>query len=78
MGVFEFDNFSEGTKLVALKLAEITKKGAYTVIGGGDSAAAVEKFGLSSEMSFISTGGGASLSFFEGSAMPGIDCIPDR
>ncbi|AEW45068.1 phosphoglycerate kinase [Mycoplasma haemocanis str. Illinois] len=78
MGVFEFDNFSEGTKSVALKLADITKKGAYTVIGGGDSAAAADKFKLADSMSFISTGGGASLAFFEGSAMPGIEVIPDK
>lgn len=78
MGVFEFDNFASGTEAVALKLAEITKKGAYTVIGGGDSAAAALKFNLSSQISFISTGGGASLTFFEGAPMPGIECIPDR
>ncbi len=78
MGVFEFDNFASGTAVIALKLAEITKKGAYTVIGGGDSAAAVLKFDLSSQMSFISTGGGASLTFFEGAPMPGIECISDK
>lgn len=78
MGVFEFDNFSSGTKAVAGKLAEITAEGAYTVIGGGDSAAAADQFGLSSKMSFISTGGGASLCFFEGSPMPGIESIEDK
>lgn len=78
MGVFEFDNFSAGTQVVAQKLAEITKKGAYTVIGGGDSAAAAEKFKLADSMSFISTGGGASLSFFEGSEMPGISSISNK
>ncbi|OAL10716.1 phosphoglycerate kinase [Candidatus Mycoplasma haematobovis] len=78
MGVFEFDNYENGTKSVALKLAEITKKGAYTVIGGGDSAAAAEKFKLTQDMSFISTGGGASLAFFEGSKMPGIEAIPNK
>lgn len=78
MGVFEFSNFENGTKSVALKLAEITKKGAYTVIGGGDSAAAADKFKLADAMSFISTGGGASLAFFEGSKMPGIEAIPNK
>lgn len=78
MGVFEFDNFCAGTQVVAQKLAEITKKGSYTVIGGGDSAAAADKFKLTDSMSFISTGGGASLSFFEGSEMPGISSISNK
>lgn len=78
MGVFEFNHFANGTLQIAKKLAEITKNGAYTVIGGGDSAAAADKFNLTKEMSFISTGGGASLAFFEGSPMPGLEAIPNK
>merc|ERR1711871_1505011 len=73
MGVFEFDKFAAGTMGVANSLAELTKKGTTTIIGGGDSVAAVEKAGLAAEMSHISTGGGASLELLEGlSAIDGI------
>ena len=72
MGVFEFKETSVGTFEIATYLAELTKKGIYTIIGGGDSAFAVKQSGLENEMSFISTGGGASLEFLENSELPGL------
>jgi phosphoglycerate kinase len=77
MGVFEFDKFAAGTEAVAHTLAEISKTGATTIIGGGDSVAAVEKCGLASEMSHISTGGGASLELLEGKTLPGIAALDE-
>lgn len=76
MGVFEIDKFANGTKKVAQALAEASDT--YSVIGGGDSAAAVEKFGLAEKMSHISTGGGASLEFMEGKQLPGVVALNDK
>ncbi|MED3622808.1 phosphoglycerate kinase [Neobacillus thermocopriae] len=76
MGVFEIDKFAGGTKAVAEALAEA--EDTYSVIGGGDSAAAVEKFGLGEKMNHISTGGGASLEFMEGKALPGVVALNDK
>jgi phosphoglycerate kinase len=75
MGVFEMTPFSNGTKSIAESVAEATKNGAYSLIGGGDSAAAVQKFGFSEQVSYVSTGGGALLEYFEGKELPGIAAI---
>ncbi|PRT38855.1 phosphoglycerate kinase [Bacillus wiedmannii] len=76
MGVFEMTPFAEGTKAVGQALADA--EDTYSVIGGGDSAAAVEKFGMADKMSHISTGGGASLEFMEGKELPGVVCLNDK
>lgn len=78
MGVFEMDNFAKGTFEVAAALAEATKKGAITVIGGGDSASAIAKAGLDSDVSHVSTGGGASLEFLEGKVLPGVEALTNK
>jgi phosphoglycerate kinase len=77
MGVFEFEKFAAGTDAIAHTLAELTAKGTTTIIGGGDSVAAVEKVGVAEQMSHISTGGGASLELLEGKILPGIDALDE-
>ena len=77
MGVFEFEAFAKGTNAIATTLASLTEKGTITIIGGGDSVAAVEKAGLAEKMSHISTGGGASLELLEGRVLPGVAALDD-
>jgi phosphoglycerate kinase len=77
MGVFEFDKFAVGTEAIAHTLADLTGKGTTTIIGGGDSVAAVEKVGVAEKMSHISTGGGASLELLEGKVLPGSAALDD-
>ncbi|MEI2272010.1 phosphoglycerate kinase [Sphingobacterium sp. ML3W] len=77
MGVFEFDTFAKGTKAVANAVVEATKNGAFSLIGGGDSAAAVSKFGMTEDVSYVSTGGGALLEYMEGKVLPGVKALED-
>ncbi|MEY4703243.1 MAG: hypothetical protein RIR96_1140 [Bacteroidota bacterium] len=78
MGVFEMVKFQNGTKSIALAVAEATKSGAFSLVGGGDSVAAVNMFGLSEQVSYVSTGGGAMLEYFEGKTLPGIAAISGK
>ena len=75
MGVFELPKFQNGTKEIAMAVAEATEKGAYSLVGGGDSVAAVNLFDLSDKVSHVSTGGGAMLEYLEGKVLPGIAAI---
>ena len=75
MGVFEMQKFQHGTKAVAIAIAEATQKGAFSLVGGGDSVAAVNQFGFTDKVSYVSTGGGAMLEYFEGKTLPGIAAV---
>ncbi|WP_153798954.1 phosphoglycerate kinase [Foetidibacter luteolus] len=75
MGVFEMDKFQHGTKCIATAVAEATQDGAFSLVGGGDSVAAVNQFGYTDKVSYVSTGGGAMLEYFEGKVLPGIAAI---
>jgi phosphoglycerate kinase len=77
MGVFEMDNFAAGTKAIAEAVARATEKGAFSLIGGGDSVAAINKYGLKDKVSYVSTGGGAMLEYIEGKELPGVMAIKE-
>ena len=75
MGVFEFSNFSNGTMLVGQAIAKSTENGAYSLVGGGDSIAAIKKYNLDKKVSYISTSGGAMLEFLEGKELPALSAL---
>ena len=75
VGVFEIDKFATGSRAVAEAIAAATSKGAYSLIGGGDSVACINKFGLADKVSYVSTGGGALLEYMEGKVLPGVAAI---
>ena len=75
MGVFEMHNFQHGTKCIAVAIADATQKGAFSLVGGGDSVAAINQFGFTDKVSYVSTGGGAMLEYFEGKVLPGIAAV---
>jgi phosphoglycerate kinase len=75
MGVFEMEKFQHGTKCIAEAVAKSTQNGAFSLVGGGDSVSAVNQFGFANKVSYISTGGGAMLEYFEGKTLPGIAAI---
>ena len=75
MGVFEMSNFEKGTKEIAIAICKATEMGAYSLVGGGDSVAAIRKFGMRKKISYISTGGGAMLEYLEGKILPGVEAI---
>ena len=77
MGVFEMEKFQNGTKSIANAVAEATSRGAFSLVGGGDSVAAVNKFGLAEKVSYVSTGGGAMLEYFEGKVLPGVQALEE-
>ncbi|MBC8511169.1 MAG: phosphoglycerate kinase [Cryomorphaceae bacterium] len=77
MGVFEMDNFSNGTKQIGVAICKSTQNGAFSLVGGGDSVAAVKQFGFAEKVSYISTGGGAMLEYLEGKQLPGVTAIQD-
>ena len=75
MGVFEMEKFQLGTKAIATAVAEATQNGSFSLVGGGDSVAAVNQFGFADKVSYVSTGGGAMLEYFEGKELPGIAAV---
>ena len=77
MGVFEMPNFATGTRFIAQTVADATSKGAFSLIGGGDSVAAINQYGLAEKVSYVSTGGGAMLEFIEGKVLPGVAAIEE-
>jgi phosphoglycerate kinase len=77
MGVFEMDNFSTGTFMVADAIAQATQHGAFSLVGGGDSASAINKFHMSDKFTYISTAGGAMLEYCEGKILPGVKAIEE-